>query len=83
MDISMKQEACDDINWSDDNEIFKHIEKQYWDYVENQIGDDYKVEYAADLNAQVYGNGFGMPNQKAQDANQIKYIKHPWNLANL
>jgi len=28
--------------------------------VENQVGNNVKVEYAADLNASTYGNGFGM-----------------------
>jgi hypothetical protein len=30
--------------------------------VENQIGKEVKVEYAADLNAKRFGNGFGMKN---------------------
>ena len=28
------------------------------------MGGDYQVEYAADLNAKKFGNGFGMVNQK-------------------
>jgi hypothetical protein len=29
-------------------------------YVEHQIGDHIKVEYAADLNAKKFGSGFGV-----------------------
>jgi hypothetical protein len=28
--------------------------------VENQLGEEVRVEYAADLNARRFGNGFGM-----------------------
>jgi len=46
------------------------------------MGGDYQVEYAADLNAKKYGNGFGMRNQKLRNDNQKHYVNHPWNLAN-
>lgn len=39
------------VDWSSDKEIFNKIESQYWNMVENQVGEEYKVEYAADLNA--------------------------------
>lgn len=82
--MALQNEEIDKhIDWKDDKEVFKHIETQYWDFVENQVGDRYKVEYAADLNADKFGNGFGMPNQKLIDENQAKYVKHPWNFANL
>jgi hypothetical protein len=41
--------------------VFDSIETDYWNLVENQMGGDYQVEYAADLNAKKFGNGFGMP----------------------
>jgi histone demethylase JARID1 len=57
------------IDWTNDSEVYEHIEKQYWNLVENQVGDLTRVEYAADLNASIYGSGFGNYN-------------HPWNFKN-
>jgi len=50
------------VDWSSDKEVYEHIEKQYWDYVENQVEDDFCVQYAADLDSSVFGNGLGLPN---------------------
>jgi hypothetical protein len=50
--------------------------------VENQVGNNVKVEYAADLNADIYGNGFGMETMTNLTEDQKKYVDHPWNLAN-
>jgi len=72
----------DDIDWSNDEQIYKRVERQYWKFVEYQEGEEYKVEYAADLNASKFGNGFGMRGQKVLDANQLKYTEHPWNFIN-
>jgi hypothetical protein len=30
--------------------------------VENQVGEEVRVEYAADLNSKKYGSGFGLKN---------------------
>jgi hypothetical protein len=65
----IREEGDQLIDWTNDKEVYKHIEKPYWEKVENQIGEEEKVEYAADLNANMYGNGFGMPHQPLQDAN--------------
>lgn len=81
--IAVEREKVDEaVDWTDDSDIYKHVETQYWNYVENQVGSEYRVEYAADLNADLFGNGFGMPNQKLVDKNQQKYANHPWNFAN-
>ena len=53
------EQGDNDIDWSKDEQIFGKIEKEYWDIVDNQIGDERRVEYAADLNANIYGSGFG------------------------
>lgn len=66
----MALEAGDDkIDWTNDNAVYDHVEKQYWNLVENQVGDCTRVEYAADLNANQFGSGFGNYN-------------HPWNFKN-
>ena len=63
-EISIRREKEDEaIDWTDDQEIFNHIEPKYWNYVENQVGEEVKVEYAADLNAKKYGSGFGLKSQ--------------------
>lgn len=59
-DIVEKEDR--NLNWNNDKEIFNKIETQYWNYVENQVGDQMTIEYAADLNANQYGNGFGTKN---------------------
>ena len=46
------------------------------------MGEEEKVEYMADLNASVYGSGFGMPNQENLSENAKKYVNHPWNFVN-
>ena len=50
--------------------------------VENQVGNNVKVEYAADLNASIYGNGFGMKTMTNLTEEQKNYVDHPWNFAN-
>lgn len=40
-------------------EEFWKLEKEYWSYVDNQIGDPVTVEYAADLAVTTFGSGFG------------------------
>lgn len=35
-DIALKQEINDNhIDWSDDEQVYDLVEKQFWDYVEN------------------------------------------------
>ena len=60
-DISIRREQEDQhVDWSNDQEIFNYIEPKYWNHVENQTGEEQKVEYAADLNSKKYGSGFGL-----------------------
>jgi len=59
------------------------LEKEYWSYVDNQIGDPVKVQYAADLAVTAFGSGFGRKGQKVLDKKQLEYLKHPMNLNNL
>jgi hypothetical protein len=67
-EISRRREQEDEhIDWSCDTAVFNHIEPKYWDLVENQVGEEVKVEYAADLNAKKYGSGFGHKNQAILD----------------
>ena len=56
----VREKGDENLDWDDDQEIYSHIEADCWNHVENQVGDQIKVEYAADLNAKKYGNGFGM-----------------------
>lgn len=82
-EIAKKREKEDEhIDWEDDQAIYDHIEENYWNYVENQMGSPIKVEYAADLNASKYGNGFGMKNQANLPEGSKPYVNHPWNFAN-
>ena len=82
-EISIKREKEDEgIDWTDDQAIFSHIEPKYWNHVENQVGDEIKVEYAADLNSKKYGSGFGLKNQKLMSEKQAEYLNHPWNFGN-
>lgn len=37
---------------------FWKIEKEYWNYVENQVQPEQRVEYAADLPILTFGSGF-------------------------
>lgn len=48
-------------------EEFWKLEKEYWNYVDNQVGDPIKVEYAADLSTTHFGSGFGREGQKIID----------------
>lgn len=41
-------------------EDFWKIERDYWNYVENQVDPIVRVEYAADLNVKNFGSGFGI-----------------------
>jgi len=50
--------------------------------VENQVGEPLKVEYAADLNANKFGSGFGTQGQKVVHESQSNYCNHQWNLCN-
>lgn len=34
------------------------LEKEYWRFVEDNVGEKVKVEYAADLSSQEFGSGF-------------------------
>lgn len=54
----------------------KELEKEYWKYVEDNLGERIKVEYAADLSSQEYGSGF-------PQFSDSEYSTHPWNLNNL
>jgi len=69
------------VNWKSDKDVYDKVERQYWDIVENQVGEDYRVEYAADLDAIKYGSGFGNKHMNLT-ASQKKYVNHPWNLIN-
>lgn len=62
---------------------FWQIERDYWNYVDNQVGEKIKVEYAADLPTTKFGSGFGREGQKVLDPRQKEYLDHPWNLNNL
>lgn len=62
---------------------FWKIEKDYWNYVDNQVGDPVKVEYAADLAVTHFGSGFGREGQKVIDQRSLEYLEHPCNLNNL
>jgi histone demethylase JARID1 len=63
-------------------EFYQKIEKEYWDKVDNQIGENKIVEYAADLATNKFGSGFGTRNQKILDPTQKDYVDHPWNMNN-
>ena len=49
------------------------LEKEYWRYVEDNIGERMQVQYAADLSAKKFGSGFP---QYCDN----EYTNHPWNL---
>lgn len=51
--------------------------------MENQVGPRKKVEYAADLNVQMFGSGFIREGQKVWDKRSLEYLDHPWNLNNM
>lgn len=58
-------------------ERIKRIESKYWhDFVEFQKGDPVEVEYAADLETDIFGSGFST-------SSDDPYTSHPWNLLNL
>lgn len=50
--------------------------------MENQAEPKMRVEYAADLNVQVFGSGFGRDDQPLIDKRSEEYLDHPWNLNN-
>ena len=52
------------------------LEKEYWRWVEDNIGEKIKVEYAADLSAREFGSGFPIHWDN-------EYSVHPWNFNNL
>jgi len=52
---------------------FDELEKIFWKYVENSESEEMKVEYAADLPCNTYGN-------KNLPADKEWYKNHPWNL---
>lgn len=64
-------------------EEFWKLEKEYWNFVDNNVGDPVKVEYAADLAVTTFGSGFGREGQKILDKKQLDYLDHPFNLNNL
>ena len=76
------EKGDDHIDWSNDTDIYMHVEKQYWELVNNNQGSEWKIEYASNLDAYKYGSGFGCPNQKIIHAEQPDYLNHNWNLAN-
>ena len=81
--LSREREKGDsEINWDDDEEIYEKIETDYWNKVENQVGEEEKVEYAADLNAKKYGSGFGTKTMPKIPEGSASYVDHPWNLSN-
>ena len=63
-------------------EEFWNLEKEYWNYVDNNVGEPLKVEYAADLSVTHFGSGFGREGQPLLDQRTEEYIDHPWNLNN-
>eukprot|EP00347_Sterkiella_histriomuscorum_P022301 403330965 len=67
---------------NDQNPDYKQIERDYWNFVENQVGPEMKVEYAADLPTQTFGSAFGRHGQKIYDKKAEKQLDHPWNLNN-
>ena len=67
----------------DDKDSVEKIESDYWDMVDNQMGPDRLVEYAADISTQQFGSGFGRPGQRVIDPRQTEYLRHPWNLNNI
>ena len=76
------EKGDDHIDWSNDTDVYMNIEKSYWDHVDNQMGKDLKVEYAADLDAKRFGSGFGNRTQKILHEKQPNYTTHHWNFAN-
>jgi hypothetical protein len=57
VEISREMEAKDNCEKPED---FWKIEREYWNYVENQVEPRVRVQYAADLNVKQYGSGFGV-----------------------
>lgn len=43
------------------------LERDFWFQVEEGLGDELTVEYAADLDTTEVGSGFGRPGQKLVD----------------
>ncbi len=57
MKISRELEEKDRCETPED---FWKIEREYWNYVENQVDPIVRVQYAADLNVKKFGSGFGI-----------------------
>lgn len=45
-------------------EDYWKLEKEYWNYVDNNVGEKINVQYAADLSVTTFGSGFGREGQK-------------------
>ena len=42
--MALKLERGDEqIDWNNDKDVFNSMEKEYWDKVENQVGEDFCV----------------------------------------
>jgi hypothetical protein len=52
-------EMCKDNEKEETKEELWKLEKDYWNYVDNNVGEPITVEYAADLAVTTYGSGFG------------------------
>jgi hypothetical protein len=50
--------------------------------VENHTGEAKRVEYAADLNARLFGTPIGTTSMQNLPEESTPYVKHPWNLSN-
>jgi hypothetical protein len=78
-----REREDEDIDWDDDQEVYDRIERKYWEIVDNQVGKELKVEYAADLDAGRYGSGFGRKDHHLnKDGKKNKFEDHAWNLNN-
>jgi histone demethylase JARID1 len=74
---------CKETEKEEGKDEYWKLEKDYWNYVDNNVGEPITVEYAADLAVTTYGSGFGREGQKILDHRQEEYLNHPWNLNNL
>ncbi len=52
-------QMCRENEKEESKEEFWKLEKEYWNYVDNGVGEPITVEYAADLAVTTYGSGFG------------------------
>jgi acid phosphatase class B len=76
-------EMCKENEKESTREEYLKLEKDYWNYVDNNVGDPITVQYAADLSVTAFGSGFGKEGQKIIHPHQEEYLEHPWNLNNL